>query len=469
MADEAQIIIKKFTGIDQSTDAMGLPNGASPDAQNMVCDGGVLSTAKGFEKYPLPQSPGAIRTLMKYYRRNASGSKDTFLLCATDTAVYLHNNIYGWCSICQGRRSGYYDFINYQWAGEDVIIFSNGEDPVLTWRGYENAEVLAGEPPSFYSLCLHYDRVWGACIKAYPDRVCYSKAFDPADWSSPEEAGYIEIPTWNGGSVLALKTLYNDVVVFKDYDVYRIYGTYPGSYEVTRVHGITGPIARRSIVQAGDIVYFLGAEGLCGYDGVRAVPLGDRKLARFFSHINREYTKYACATVCGDKIYLALPEGDTATFNNAVVEYDTRDGTYMIRRGFRVDTFLEYDGKLLFANDTRFIYEYGVGNTYDGAAIECWWKTPVFDLAAKNITKTSTLIYAAASGAGQAGGTGSILLSADFDGKLRQRQFDLPQQTRNMRMPIRSRGRRLQFTFSNVEGSSFTLNTPEIHLELDED
>lgn len=469
MADEAQIIIEKFTGIDQSTDEAGLAKGASPDTQNMACDGGILSTAKGFAKYPLPQAPGAIRTLMKYYRRNANGSKDSFLLCATDIAVYVYNSTCGWNALCQNRQSGYYDFINYQWTGEDIIIFANGVDSVLMWTGYESAHVLAGGPMEFASLCLHYERVWGAGVKGWPDRVYYSKAFDPSDWSTHEEAGYIEIPTWNGGSVLALKTLYNDVAVFKDYDVYRIYGTYPGNYEVTRVHGITGPIARRSIVQAGDIVYFLGAGGLCGYDGTRAVPLGDRKLVRFFDDMNREYAKHACAAVCGDKVYLALPEGNAATCNNAVVEYDTRNGTYMIRRGFRVDTFLEYEGKVLFANDTGYIYEYGVGNTYDGVAIESWWKTPVFDMMAKNVTKASAMIYAAARGAGMAGGTGTIRIKADFDGKVKEKQFTLPQGMGNMRFPIRNRGRRMQFTFSNVEGSSFSIGTPEIHLELDED
>lgn len=469
MADESQIYIEKFTGIDQGMDAAGLQSGASPDAQNMLCNGGVLSTAKGYAKYPLPRVPEAIRTLMKFYRRNDSGSKDSFLLAASDTIVYVYDSTYGWVILCPSMHSGYYDFINYQRNGTDIVIFSNGKDAVQKWTGYESADNLAGEPPKFATLCLHYERVWGAGINNMPDRVCYSKAFNPEDWSTPEEAGYIDIPTWNGGSILALKTVYNDVAVFKDYDVYRIYGTYPGNYEVSRVHGVTGPIAQRSIVQTGDIVYFLGADGLCGYDGTRAVPLGDRKLERFFSAMNREYVKYACGAACGDKVYIALPEGSAATCNNAVVEYDTRKGTYMIRRGFRVDTFLEYDGKLLFANNTGFIYEYGVGSTYDGAAIESWWKTPVFDLAAKNITKASTMIYAVANGAGVEGGAGLINIKAEFDGKVKQRQFALPQEAKNVRFPLRNRGRRMQFTFSNVDGSSYAVETPQIMLELDED
>ncbi|MDP2891590.1 MAG: hypothetical protein Q8O09_00435 [Bacillota bacterium] len=469
MPEEAVIRINRFSGIDQSGDETGMPIGASPDAQNMDCEGGTLQTAKGFAKYNTPQAPAAIRTLMKYFRRNLDGTVDSFLLCTTDTAVYALSTGGYWVAIATDLNGGYFDYINYQKNWMDILIFGNGEDNPMKWTGYEGATNLGGSPPCFSQVCLHYERAWGSAIKSEPDRVYYSKAYDSEDWSTPGETGFIDIPTWNGGSIIALKTLFDNVVVFKDYDIYRVFGTYPGSYEVSRVHGITGPIAPRSIVQLGDVVYFLSAEGLCFFDGVRARPVEDEKLKKFFQDLNRDYAKYACAVTAGGKLYLALPEGGAATCNNCVVEYDPRKGSYMIRRGFRVDTFLEYQGKLLFANDTRYIYEYGQGNTYDGEPIESYWKTPYMDLGVKDIVKGLTALYATAKGAGAGGGEGALLLGATSERGTKEKTFTLPTDEKSVRFSMKSRGRRMQLTFSNVNGSVFSLNTPEFHFELDQD
>jgi hypothetical protein len=245
--------------------------------------------------------------------------------------------------------------------------------------------------------------VWASGIADEPDTVYWSRAYDPTDWTAdstyPEAGGgFVLIPTWNGGRVRGLKNFFNDVVVFKDEDIFRVYGTYPGNYEVVRVHGVTGPIAERTIVPWGDRVFFFSRDGLCAYNGVSASPIDKGRAARFFSTIDYDRAKEtACAIVHRDRLYLALPEtGQSA--NSAILEVDLRRGVWTLRRGIRADDFLAWEDRLLFCNDTGFVYALDEGDTYDGAPINAYWEGRTNDFGDKAAWKRGGTLRALGSG-----------------------------------------------------------------------
>jgi len=465
----SEVLLKmgSFLGIDQSVNEGDISVSSSPDALNIDTGDGMLKASLGYSKYIAARAPAVPNSLIKYYKRSSTGDIKKHLLIGTDLGIFYYDTDTGsWSQIHSALGSGVYDFVNYQKDDEDIVIMTDGVERPQKWNGEGNTETLLGCEYEFSSLCLHYERVWASGVKANPDRVYYSADFNPEGWSGVQ-AGYIDIPTWDGASVKAVRTLYNDVIVFKDNEVYRIYGTYPGEYEVAQVYGVKGPIAARSIVSTGDAVYFLGKDGLCSYDGMRVKQISDNKLSNFFSRMNKQYAINAVSIIFKNKLYIALPI-DTATKNSHVIEVDLKRQTYMIR-DIAVSSFLEYDDKLLFCNSNRFIYAYDDGDTYDGTAISSYWKTPKFDLGAKNAIKTSTTLYVRGKGTSVSGGACQLKVTVIYDGKSKQKYFTLPETEKTLKFRFNARGRYLQWVFENTEGCRFYLHAPSIVLETDQD
>ena len=465
----AEILLKMgpFLGIDQSTSESDISLSSSPDAMNMDTDDGLLKTSSGFSKYITVRPPAVPNSLMKYYKRDNSGSIKKHLIFGSDLGIfYFDETQNNWQQIHSALNSGVYDYVNYQKDGEDIIIMTDGVELPQKWNGTGNTETLSGCNIKFSSLCLHYERVWASGDAANPDRVYYSADFNPEGWSGVQ-AGTIDIPTWDGASVKAVRTLYNDVIVFKDSEVYRIYGTYPGEYEVEQVHGVVGPIATRSIVTTGDMVYFLSADGLCSYDGLKVKRITDNKLETFFLRMNKQYAKNAVSIIHKNKLYVALPI-DSAVSNSHVIEIDLKRSTYMIR-DIPVSAFLEYEDKLIFTNGSRYIYVYGDGDTKDGAVINAYWKTPKIDLGEKNAVKTSTTIYIRGLGRSVLGGECKLKVTTLYDGKTKVKYFPLPLTEKTLRLRFNARGRYLQWIFENYAGCYMTLHSPSVTVETDED
>lgn len=465
----AEVLLKlgPFLGIDQSTNESDINVSSSPYAMNIDTENGMLKTSLGYSKY-IPERPPAIpNSLIKYYKRSSSGEVKKHLIIGTDLGLFYYDTeLHEWTQIHAALDSGIYDFVNYQKDDEDIIIMADGVELPQKWTGAGETTTLSGCNNKFSSLCLHYERVWASGDKQYPDRVFYSADFNPEAWSGVQ-AGTIDIPTWDGASIKAVKTLYNDVIVFKDNEVYRIYGTYPGEYEVSQVYGVVGPVAKRSIVTTGDMVYFLSADGLCSYDGTRVKMITDNKLLDVFARMNKQYAALAVSIIYKNKLYVSLPLDD-ATNNSHVIEIDLKRQTYMLR-DINVTAFLEYDDKLLFCNSSRFIYVYGNGDTKDGALLSAYWQTPKIDLGAKNIVKALRAIYIRGYGKSVNGASGSLKITALCDGKTKVKTFMLPETEKTLKLNFNAKGRYLQLIFENTDGCYFELHSPSLLIETEED
>lgn len=456
MGDEARYTIDRFIGVHQGLDEALMDSGLSPHAQNMDTTGGSLTVAKGCTRYAPQSLPGNIRTLAGFHNR-AAGSWQ--LLAATDSALYVLQGG-GWQALRTGLSNGLFASVNYQIGEQDVLILSNGIDPALIWNGSQLTQA-SGIPRSAF-LALHYERLWAAGKPGEPDAVYWSRAYDPKDFTSdpqlPEKGGgMVLVPTWNGGSVRALMTLFGDVVVFKDYDIHRIIGTYPGNYEVRRVHGVVGPLAARSIVTDGTACYFWGRDGLCLYDGVRAVPIADQHLQGLIRQLSPQAAQQAVAAIHKGVLHLSLPSP------GVVVQYDLRRQTYMLRRGIPVDAFLPYGDRLLFASGQN-VYVWDEGEDNDGAPIEAFWQTPWTDLGRKDVVKTVTGLYL------HGEGSGLIRATLQTEGRQKIRESAFPIGCGRLRIPVRLRGRRFRLRLENVDGSAFCIHAGvSIHMELEED
>lgn len=118
---------------------------------------------------------------------------------------------------------------------------------------------------------------------------------------------------------------------------------------------------------------------------------------------------------------------------------------------------------LLFAGRDGFVYQFGKGSDAAGVPMEAYWTTPRLDLGAQYLEKTVTTFYA------RVNGKGKLRITAYFDRAQRQKDIPLYGHMQDVRLRLPVKGRTVQFRFANVDGSVFSMHTPQIMLESDED
>ena len=453
--------IDRFMGLNQSADEHRVGVRYAPEARNVDVSDGSLTVSKGYEALIPEGVPGGIGSLGAYFRRDANGGLNARVLAANAKGFYEWTGTQ-WAARYLSDGSPRVCFLNVQYEGEDMLLAADAERGALIWDGAAMGPI-PNLPARFSQLTLHYERIWGSGVGAEPDNVYWSRAFDPSNWAGDPEnpdgaGGVVSLPTYNGGRVIALRTLYGDVLAFKDDDLYRIVGTYPGNYEVARVHGIAGPIAPATIVDAGDRCYFLGRDGLCAYDGVSARLVGDRRAAAFFRGIDPASAVNACAARHRGKLYLAAPSTGS-DHNDRVLELDLQGGGYMERDGIRADAFLPLGEDLLFAGEGGRICRYGHGDTLGGEPQHAWWRTPWMDLSRPGVEKYVSAVSTFASG------TFRLLFETD-EGE-QARVIEAGETERPVRARIGRHGRRFRMTISNVGGSRFRIRGG-LDIELEE-
>lgn len=457
--------ISEFVGFNQAKHTQFLNPGETQSAQNMDIRDGNLSVCKGYSKYISTAIASGIKTLMPFYKNNGDGTVTSYLIAATSNALYYWNGS-AWVTLKSGLTSGYFDYINYQKDMTDLIIMTNGNENILKWDGSTISD-LGGSPPKFQSITLHYERVWGTGIKTNPNQVDYSKDLNPEDWTQTvNTGGLMELPTWDGGVCVAIESIFDNIVVFKQRHIFRIYGTYPGEYANKNVFTSTGAIARRSIVNAVTVAFFLSNDGIYAYNGSQT-ELISNPVKDVIATMNSNYADKACAVFYDNKYILAIPTG-TSTVNDTIIEYDTLKQSFNIKKGINVNHFVEYKNKLLFCNDdaisgNSYVYEYNSGTNFNGTNINAYWETGETDWDAPNAVKTSTYLYATFVG------TGQMKVDATFDGVTKSILIDLPTTPKILKKRIRNKGRRFKFKFSNVNGSTFTMINPKILMDVDQD
>lgn len=443
--------IEKFTGLSQNDDELLTSPCGAAEAVNVSTEGGALKRAAGYEKYSSAALSGGIGTLCAFYRR-VNGQNDTRLLAVNALGVSEWTGS-AWTTRCALAGSGNAAYLNYQKDGTDILLIADGVRPVLQWDGASAMAALPGCETLFSMLTLHYERVWGSGITLEPDAVYWSRAFDPEDWSGDEDnpdagGGVVMIPTWNGGRIRALRALFNDVLVFKDEDLYRIVGTYPGNYEIVRVNGVVGPIAAGSVATDATACYFLSKEGLCAYDGVSARPFGQRAARKVLKNINPAYARVACAVIHKNRLYLAAPLGQSQV-NNAVLEIDLTSGAHLLREGVNAACFLSYDDRLLFAGSDGYVYAYDAGDTLCGAAINALWRTPWTHAGSPDARKRFTALSMFA--------RGRFTVTLETDECRVKRRVAAGDTLRPVTVPLCGAGRRFTLTVKNIDGSDFEI------------
>lgn len=464
--------IAAFQGMDQSRGAYGAP-GTSPDALNMICRRGALTTARSMAACA-PHPPAGCSRLFQGFFRDAGGTDRTTLAAAGNGSVYALVNG-AWTCLGSGFQSDDWCAVSYRHGADDWLILVNGRDNMQYWDGQAAAlapieATMGGESVRFERLTLIYERLWGAVRADEPDRVYWSETFAPDNWelnpSQPDAGGgFMDVATFDGSRIRAVVAAFDDVLIFKDRSMHRLNGTYPGDFSLTQVYGSEGTLAPRTIVHTASRLYFLGGDGLCVYDGMTVASLthaGDERMKDVFARVNRQAAATACAALWQDVIYLALPL-DGAAQNTHVVRYSLADGSWalleapgvrdwLVRREGQRETLLCLTGSGLF----RFC-------AGEGALPGARWITPVLPAGARGRRRLGRVIFPI-----EAEAAGTLTLSALSESGRADRtvSFGAGSSLVRRRLPLRGRSLRLLIT----AGNTAVFSLPDgIDLEIEEE
>lgn len=459
-----QYRIPVFYGIHQGVTENRVNEGESPDACNMETRGGRLSVANGYvrESDVVFPDPGAAKRL--YVWNRASGKK---LLVATAKNLYVLDETAGeWkllYTFSASASAAQYDFQAAKIESTEYLIVASGVSQMAKWDGtseaaaaFGSAELLSDIAANFVEL--YYSRLFSAGDASYPSRLYYSQAPGDArtleNWTSAEESenvggGHVEVGT-DSDPITGLFALSNQLLIFKRDSLYRLLGDRPSNYRILPVNGTMRQPVHTACVRVGDVLFFLTDGGMYYFDGQTVQRKPDAEKVRDL--LAGTNLAGCCASACREQLFFALREGDGEGANDAILVYDLTRGVYMIRRGFSVLGVCAAGGTLYLLDANGYVCRFDEGETYDGARIDAYWKTPMTDLDAKSVSKRLEELYLRGSG-------GILSLEAVTESGTVYNERLMPGSgERILELGLTGEGRALQLVFRNVNGSRFTID-----------
>lgn len=458
-------------------------------AQNVSVEDGNLSLHGGVKLYA--SAPGPIGSMMAFYKDSVGK-----LLVASNGNLYKYENGV-FTSIASGFTSDAFDGVNFK-VTEDVIIFGNGKDNSKVYNGttvrdlksrrktYNDDGTLKGYidangvfkatedlvttlAPKSNKYELHYERIWAADETSVYFSTADVNGFDYEDWTAPKDdeveinqhGGEINVYTNDGGKIIGLKTIFDDIMIFKTKNLFKIFGNYPGNYQKVQVFSSNGAIADKSIIASNVGAFFANKDAIYLYDGSVTIPISE-KIKNTWKNINKDYIQNSVAILHENKYIIAVPEGNSTT-NNLIIEYDVLGKTFMFTRGFNVTDFLEFEDKLLFSSTDGKVYEYNSGDNFNGQPIDAYFEIGKSDLGYPEGVKEIDYMYFTGVG------PGDIKITCTADGRVKEKTVTLLAAEKIYPVKINTRGRLINFKFSNVAGSKFTIKAPKVLFDLDLD
>ena len=315
---------------------------------------------------------------------------------------------------------------------------------------------------------VHYERIWIADDYSVYFSTANDDGFDIEDWTAPtypttevnQHGGEISIYTNDGGKIIGLRVIFDDILIYKQNNIFKIFGNYPGQYTKVQIFSANGGISDRSIVASNEGSFFLNRDNIYLYNGTQVQPISF-KVKSTIGNINLAYALLSCGVVFNSKYILAIPSG-SSTKNNLIIEYDIYNKTFILKNGFEVSSFLIFDNKLLFVNDDGKVYQYEMNTT----SRESYWLSGKTDLNSPESTKETEYIYFYGKG-------GKAKVSLITENKTVSKEITLTSFLTPYRTVLKNKGRILQLKIENVstEGiySNFTIVKPNIMLDTDLD
>lgn len=280
------------------------------------------------------------------------------------------------------------------------------------------------------------------------------------DGAEDASGGYVEVGDNTGDKIIGLTALSNQLIIWKRYSTWRLLGDRPSTFTLELV--CRNPVQMPNKVHAityHDAPYFLTTNGVYTYDTVGIVPLDSEgnHMKQFLSWLYDPYLTYARSVLHNGRFYFSCKDGTGghASYDDAIVVFDTARGTYMIRDGFKIADIVSNGEDVFLINGDRRIYKFESGSTYNGSAIHAYWQTQPIDFGRKMYRHQLMGMYMQLTG-----GDMKVTVYGDYNGSTKS-IVAKEDATRKGYIAVRvqtDQSNELSFTFSNKTGTSTYTN-----------
>lgn len=221
-----------------------------------------------------------------YTWRKDGGTQELMVVCNGT----LYTTTYGAFPLTWTARTGALStsvnpaFVQFRDASADVVYIADGTR-LNKWNGTSLTVTGIGGAYDVTDLAVHNQRLWGTGDSGAPDSIFYSglnngDSFADASYSGSGGAGgQIVVRTFGDETIVGLASVNTSLLIFHRRGISRLTGF--GQDDITVApQGLTadvGTIAAKSIVDIGNMAYFVSERGLYACNESEVTPIGTKQ------------------------------------------------------------------------------------------------------------------------------------------------------------------------------------------------
>jgi len=221
-------------------------------------------------------------------------------------------------------------------AGDDIVLMTNGTDPIQVWNGSASAVVLnaftsATQVPIAQTLLNHKERVYAINILDSTDADATVRVFrtgfgtdgnsDPHRFTENFYVG----GSSKDGEIINAAILHDQIFFYKRGSVWKFNPGSGDNNDLIQIEDNLGLLARHSLVTTKDFHIFLSEQGVQAFDGTNFVHLSDKVDDELFDNSNETTVGLAKAIFNHrDNQYILYYPSDSTTRLDRALTYDLR-------------------------------------------------------------------------------------------------------------------------------------------------
>ena len=292
-----------------------------------------------------------------------------------------------------GKKPRFLNFIN------GILVMSES-DGLFYIKNNENYDVidcglktLDGEVLTDGYMTSYKGRVW----IAKDATIYYSALGTYNDFTTANDAGYINEFYTDTGSITALKPYKDYLAVYKKNSVYLLSGTSPDDFAIT-LFANKGAVSQNSIINVENKQYFL-SNGIFALEQVgelNQIQLGSEislKIKEEFSKFTELEKAFALHYESKNQIWYFFPYVSDKYFHTIWINDYVNKSWYkrVIPQNILAATI--YNGFVYTADDIGNVYKEDFGTTFNGLPIKFMWKTPFLSITTPHHRKMIDEFY----------------------------------------------------------------------------
>lgn len=272
-------------------------------------------------------------------------------------------------------------------VNDHVTVRGGGSDESVAYTElYSNRLFAAGDPNAPYRL------YWSAV----PGDGRTIEDWLSVDGSIDASGGYVEVGDGSADPIIGLTALSNQLLIWKRYSVWRLYGDRPSNYTLERIDKSSDVMSNAGVIVKYDAPYLLMPSGIHTYNNVSVVPVdgGVKPLRRFFDA--KPDVSNSRGAYWDNRMYMTCKVETTSQtgYDNAIIVLDLARNSYMIRDGLEIADLTAVGSHIYLINGSRFVYEFEQGTSYDGTPIAAYWLSQPTDFGRKMNRHQAMALYA---------------------------------------------------------------------------